>query len=161
MTYSLVDKIYPEMVGGRFVESCSTTPDDIAITDLIFNIAGVNLTVINEFHHQHSKNYKLPFYDVKRLTETAVTLYGYDDMPRLDAILFGLPPAEEEGGAAATAGTSPAITAAATAKNRVDARCLPLLLHPSQPTTAAKGRVEAPARFRSQNRPTTTRIWQR
>ena len=74
MSHTLVEAIYPHMTGGKFSASCSTTPDDIAITDLVYNTVGVKLTVINEFHHQHSKNYKLPYYEVQRLKATAVTL---------------------------------------------------------------------------------------
>ena len=89
MSYALVDLLYPKMKNGQFSASCTKTPDDIAITDLAFSVGKTSLTVVNEFHHQHSKNYKLPFFDPSRLQSSAITLYGYDDLPSLHAVLYG------------------------------------------------------------------------
>jgi len=66
------------MAGGKFAQSCGRSPDDVTITDLINTVAGINMTVSNAFHHQHSRNYKLPFYAPSVLREHAVTLYGYE-----------------------------------------------------------------------------------
>ena len=89
MSYTLVDLIYPKMKDGQFSSSCTKTPDDIAITDLAFSVGKTRLTVVNDFHHQHSKNYKLPFFDPPRLQSSAITMYGYDDLPSLHAVLYG------------------------------------------------------------------------
>jgi hypothetical protein len=89
MSWTLVDAIYPLMKDGKFSEMCSSTPDDIAITDLVFQSTGTKLTVDNNFHHQHSKNYKMPFFEPKWLRSSALTLYGFDNLVHLHKILYG------------------------------------------------------------------------
>ena len=89
MSAPLVDELYPmHMAGGKFSRSCGKTPDDITIVDLVYREFGVKMQVNNQFHHQHSRNYKLPFYNTKLLRDGAITLYGFDDLPRLHALLY-------------------------------------------------------------------------
>lgn len=88
MSGSLVDEVYPAVMdGGRFGQSCSVTPDDITLPDILWRYAGVQLTVVNSFHHQHSRNYKLPWYDSTVLLDSVITLYGYEDLPALHELL--------------------------------------------------------------------------
>eukprot|EP00039_Didymoeca_costata_P026274 m.15479 g.15479 ORF g.15479 m.15479 type:complete len:533 (+) comp5417_c0_seq1:150-1748(+) len=86
---ALVDAIYPEYLSNSKLTSlCTATPDDVTITDVIYNHIGVRLTVENGFHHQHSKNYKLPFFNPSVLTNNALSLYGYENLPYLHDILY-------------------------------------------------------------------------
>ena len=90
MSATLVDAVYPEhMAQQRFAASCTQTPDDVTLPDLIHRVTGVTMQIENGFHHQHSRNYKLPLFDAPRLAATAVTLYGFEDLPRLHSILRG------------------------------------------------------------------------
>jgi hypothetical protein len=91
MSGPLVDAVYPGyMADGKFSAECVSRPDDVALADVVHSAANVTLHVRNEFHHQHSVNYKLPFFRPSTLFKGgAASLYGFGDLPLLHAILQG------------------------------------------------------------------------
>jgi hypothetical protein len=92
MSGALVDAVYPEhMAGGKFGGSCTNRPDDVALTDLVHTVAGVGLTVNNNFHQQHSVHEKLPLYNLTHFVHSAITSYGYGNLPLLHAMLYSTP----------------------------------------------------------------------
>ena len=88
MSAALVNELYPKfMSNGRFADMCGETPDDVTISDLVYSKFKIKMEVNNDFHHQHSRNYKLPFFAPQLISSSAITLYGFDNLPKLHSIL--------------------------------------------------------------------------
>eukprot|EP00041_Stephanoeca_diplocostata_P033984 m.1139554 g.1139554 ORF g.1139554 m.1139554 type:complete len:479 (-) comp24441_c0_seq103:1144-2580(-) len=83
----LASRLKDYMEHDRFARSCGKLPDDLRLPHVLLEIANLSLTVVNDFHQQYSKHYKLPWYDLDSLRAHAVTLFDYGNMAAVHKLL--------------------------------------------------------------------------
>eukprot|EP00041_Stephanoeca_diplocostata_P023705 m.588078 g.588078 ORF g.588078 m.588078 type:complete len:559 (-) comp22360_c0_seq12:622-2298(-) len=87
MSASLVETLAPYVRNRAFANSCSPLPDDIHISRVILEVTNTTLTINNNFHHQFSRHYKLPWYNLDMIRDNAITLHDYGNMSHVHSIL--------------------------------------------------------------------------